>query len=89
MPYSVMSFCKNGSAEKLVGKLITPDDIWKFISDTASGLEYLHACNPQIIHQDMKPGNILVDANGKYCITDFGICVKSGIKDGQYMDNKW
>ena len=88
MPYLVMPFCKNGSAEKLVGKLTAPDDIWKFIFDTASGLEYLHACTPQIIHQDIKPGNILVDANGNYCITDFGISIKSGIKDDQYLDNE-
>lgn len=88
MPYLVMPFCKNGSAEKLVGKLTRPEDIWKFIFDTASGLEYLHACTPQIIHQDIKPGNILIDINGNYCITDFGISVKSGIKDDQYMDNE-
>ncbi len=88
MPYLVMPFCKNGSAEKLVGKLTAPDDIWKFIFDTASGLEYLHSCSPQIIHQDIKPGNILIDANGNYCITDFGISVKSGIKDDQYLDNE-
>ncbi len=87
MPYLVMPFCKNGSAEILVGKLSAPDDIWKFIFDTASGLEYLHACTPQIIHQDIKPGNILVDANGNYCITDFGISIKSGIRDDQYLDN--
>ena len=88
MPYLVMPFCKNGSAEKLVGKLTAPDDIWKFIFDTASGLEYLHSCSPQIIHQDIKPGNILIDANGNYGITDFGISVKSGIKDDQYLDNE-
>ena len=88
MPYLVMPFCKNGSAEKLVGKLTAPDDIWKFIFDTASGLEYLHSCSPQIIHQDIKPGNILIDANGNYCITDFGISIRSGIKDNQYLDKE-
>lgn len=88
MPYLVMPFCKNGSAEKLVGKLSAPDDIWKFIFDTASGLDYLHSCTPRIIHQDIKPGNILVDTNGNYCITDFGISIKSGIKDDQYLDNE-
>lgn len=87
MPYLVMPFCENGSAEKLIGKLSTPKDIWKFIYDTASGLEYLHACSPQIIHQDIKPANILIDANHNYCITDFGISVKSGIQDDSYYDN--
>ena len=88
MPYLVMPFCENGSAGKLVGKLTNSDDIWKFIFDTSSGLEYLHACTPRIIHQDIKPDNILIDANGNYCITDFGISVKSGIKDEQYTDNE-
>lgn len=87
MPYLVMPFCKNGSAERLLGHLYKPNDIWKFIYDTASGLEYLHSCTPQIIHQDIKPANILIDDNKNYCISDFGICVKFGIKDDSYYDN--
>lgn len=87
MPYLVMPFCKNGSVEKLLGHLTKPNDIWKFIYDTASGLEYLHSCTPQIIHQDIKPANILIDDNKNYCISDFGISVKFGIKDDNYYDN--
>lgn len=87
IPYLVMPYCEDGSAEKYIGKLIDSNDIWKFIYDTASGLEYLHSCVPPIIHQDIKPANILIDTNKNFCITDFGISVKSGITDDNTLDN--
>lgn len=86
MPYLVMPFCEQGSAEKLVGKLNDQDQIWKFLFDVASGLDYLHSSVPPIIHQDIKPANILIDSNGNYCISDFGISVKYGVRDDRYFD---
>ena len=86
IPYLVMPYCEKGSAEKRIGHFSSTDDIWKFIYDTASGLAYLHSCNPPIIHQDIKPANILIDINGNYCITDFGISVKRGKNDDEHED---
>ncbi len=86
IPYLVLPFCKNGSAENLAGKNLTDDDIWKFILDVASGLERLHSNTPQIIHQDIKPGNILIDNNQNYAITDFGISSKRGGIHNYYYD---
>lgn len=88
IPYLIMPYCEKGSAEKLVGKLSDKDDIWKFIFDTASGLAYLHSNKPPIIHQDIKPANILIDDNNNYCITDFGISVKSGKDNEYYLDEE-
>ena len=88
IPYLIMPYCEKGSAERLVGKLSDKDEIWKFIFDTASGLAYLHSCKPPIIHQDIKPANILIDDNNNYCITDFGISVKSGNDNENYLDDE-
>ena len=87
IPYLVMPFCEKGSAEQLLGKLTDKNELWRFIYDTASGLAYLHSCIPPIIHQDIKPANILIDNSGKFCITDFGISVKTDNSD-YYLDNE-
>ncbi len=77
-PYLTMKYCDKGSAADLVGRLkpCATDEltIWKFIYDVASGLAYLHAVKPDpIVHQDIKPDNVLIDTDGTFLITDFGI----------------
>lgn len=85
-PYLVLPYCPSGSSERLIGKLATNDDRWKYISDVSSGLAYLHEHNPQIIHQDIKPANVLIDDNGNYAITDFGISAEMGGADIESED---
>lgn len=75
-PYLVIPYCQRGSSELMIGNFVNDDDIWKYIRDVAGGLDYLHKCTPPIIHQDIKPANILIDDNGNYAITDFGISAK-------------
>ena len=77
-PYLVLPYCKEGSAEMLIGNMTDSKELWKFIGDVASGLAYLHANTPPVIHQDIKPGNVLIDDNHNYAITDFGISAKFG-----------
>lgn len=71
-PYLVMPFCPDGSVTKMAGKM-SEKDLWMFIHDVSAGLDYLHSQQPPIIHQDIKPDNILVLKNGNYVISDFGI----------------
>ena len=63
---------------------LSEEEVWKLIRDVASGLKRLsenkkwlerqqrYIDNP-IIHQDIKPENILLRSNGMYAISDFGI----------------
>lgn len=85
-PYLVIPYCQAGSSEKLIGKISDDNELWKYISDVSSGLAYLHAYNPPIIHQDIKPANVLIDDNHNYAITDFGISAKLGNKDAYFED---
>lgn len=77
-PFLVMKFCSKGSSSKVIGNL-TPsygDErfVWKFLHDVSAGLAYLHNQTPDpIVHQDIKPDNILVDSDGSFLISDFGI----------------
>jgi hypothetical protein len=88
IPYLVLPYCQKGSSELLVGSMTSNEDIWKYILDVASGLAYLHRSNPPIIHQDIKPANVLIDDYGNYAITDFGISEKHKMDDSDDGDEE-
>lgn len=71
-PFLVLPYCKNGNLSKKKGDF-TDKDTWELLRDVASGLAYLHKQDPPIIHQDIKPENILINDDGSYMLTDFGV----------------
>ena len=77
-PWLTMRFCDSGSAGDMVGTLRpTSEDertIWRFVHDVAAGLAYLHHVMPEpIVHQDIKPDNVLIASDATFLITDYGI----------------
>ncbi len=72
--YFVMAFISGDN----LGKVITdrgamdPDDVRRILREVSDALAYAHHRN--VIHRDIKPDNILIDADsGRAMVTDFGI----------------
>ena len=85
-PFLVMPLCR-GSVEGQAGGMSEPE-LWHFIRDVSSGLAYLHG--HEILHRDIKPDNILVNADGDYVISDFGIStrMRSTMRRSSMRQNK-
>ncbi|XP_059073692.1 putative leucine-rich repeat receptor-like serine/threonine-protein kinase At2g24130 [Cryptomeria japonica] len=78
----VLQYASNGSLEKHLHPDRDDQVFFKFglseclsiALDVAHGMEYLHHdCPMQIVHCDLKPSNVLLDANMTALVTDFGI----------------
>lgn len=72
-PYLVMPYLKNGSLLNRIsrGQLFSEQEVAAVLLDMGSALMYLHSNG--IVHQDLKPDNVLISNNGSYMLTDFGI----------------
>lgn len=57
-----------------------------FIRDTAEGLAYLHE-DLGVCHRDLKVDNLLLGADGRICVGDFGSAEKMG-KNGEVRHTK-
>jgi len=73
IPYLTQRFIRGGSlAERLErDEKVTLEVATRVCREAAAGLDALHAQN--LIHRDVKPGNILLDEQGVAYITDFGL----------------
>ena len=85
-PFLVMPLCR-GSVEGQAGDMSEPE-LWHFIRDVSSGLAYLHG--HEILHRDIKPDNILINSDGDYVISDFGIStrMRSTMRRSSMRQNK-
>jgi hypothetical protein len=73
MPYMVTEYCPGGSlADRLAdGGAVDPADALKWMRDTVDGLAYAWA-EHRVIHRDIKPDNLLFDAEGEIKVADLG-----------------
>ena len=51
----------------------TESQLIKWLKQLCEVLSYLHSRDPQILHTDIKPGNIIITTGGDICLIDFGI----------------
>jgi len=54
-------------------------DVVLIVEQIVKGLRAMH--RKETLHQDIKPGNIMIDSNGQVKIVDFGSCHVSGIAE--------
>lgn len=84
----VTEFLPRGSLFRLLQRNTTRLD-WRrrvhMALDIARGMNYLHHCNPPIIHRDLKSSNLLVDKNWTVKVGDFGL---SRLKRETYLTTK-
>ena len=74
--YLVMDFVEGQSLEALLverGGPLAEAEVLPWIGQVCDALEYLHTRTPPIIHRDIKPQNIIVTADGRAVLVDFGI----------------
>ena len=73
--YVVSKYIEGGDlAELLKGGPPSHRESAEIVALVAEGLHHAHIRG--LVHRDIKPANILIDLQGKPCVTDFGLALK-------------
>jgi eukaryotic-like serine/threonine-protein kinase len=76
--YFSMGFVEGQSlAEQVKAGLPTPRQAATLVQEVAEAVEYAHGRG--FVHRDLKPGNILIDAQGRAKVTDFGLAKRLNV----------
>lgn len=73
LPYLAMEYVQGASLSKILADRdrIEIDEALEYILQICDAMECAHEAN--VVHRDIKPGNILVESSGRVLVADFGI----------------
>lgn len=75
--YIVMEYCEHGDVARLIkqcrhsGEHVAEEVVWKVLYQLLVALNYIHS--KKILHRDLKPGNLFIDAGKNIKLGDFGL----------------
>jgi len=82
--YLVTDFYAGGSLERHLDDAhpvgLGPARTLFYAAELVAALRHCHAAG--VVHRDLKPGNVLLDARGHVGLTDFGLCALGVHEDG-------
>jgi eukaryotic-like serine/threonine-protein kinase len=78
-PYIVMELLEGGTLEDRLksGGAQDPSDAIRWLDQAARALDAAHAAG--VVHRDVKPGNLLLNARGEVSVADFGVASAVGL----------
>lgn len=62
------------------GYSFSESQLIKWLRQLCEVLVYIHSRTPAVLHTDIKPGNIIITAEGDICLIDFGISLRAAGK---------
>ena len=81
----LMEYCEKGSLRDLLDKrekVFNEEQISLIISDLLKGLSLIHK-DHNIVHRDIKAANLLLTADGRFKIADFGVSRRFDSQEGK------
>ena len=81
--YTVIDYIDGCDLDKYIqsGYNFTEAQLEMWLCQLCDVLSYLHRQKPQILHCDIKPGNIMITNEGNVCLIDFNVSLGQDEKD--------
>lgn len=77
-PFVVMEYVDGQSlSQRIKSQRLSLAESLEILFQVADGLKAMHQA--QVVHRDLKPGNIVLDSEGRARIIDFGLALNDGI----------
>jgi serine/threonine protein kinase len=74
-PQTILDLFRNANGSR---RRVFAEELVPYVQQTAGALQYVHSGN--LVHQDVKPGNLLIGRSGQVLLSDFGTTFYLGVQ---------